>query len=551
MEYSNWDNLVYLLDRPWKDRLWTYQEILLASHPVVVCGTEHLEWSDFEWALLLLRATATYFPSAAIAWESIVFERARVSSTVRPTEPNVLHSLLEHEAFVKKIVVARQVWKTTWPCLLLLLSTTFIVLAAASTYAMNHPGQVVRFRLTNQTTGAFFIFGVPCFIHALNFIIVVVLPMYRAEYRGDIMETAVDDLVGALYQRAATDPRDMAYGIWAILRKRGAQGLPDPTYENNKENQISVIYRQLTVHLTKVTSNLRFLHLAAATRLPKSPSWVPDWSTFKSNTWGDLPGFPGTDIYAIQQVNSSEDKARLKKYRAYQRISIDPTQSILTVLARDTGAIRSYVTFHAIGGALEMEERRAHMENLRGMLQWATWTESIGCKIAATYFTKPGRSPELTPLSAVVTWPSQKDRLSWLKVFSGSKRNNLNTYLTSWMDGAKVPSWFSKFMATQTCLCTFIAETKRKICYVSLSAKPGKFYLLACARETEVDDRVISVCGLPGFIVMRKCGNLDNSVELVSPSLPLGAENNFWHPRITHDGGSIPLERQFVEYNIH
>jgi len=128
VQYVSGADLVYLFDRPWKDRLWTYQEILLASHPVIVCGTEHVQWSDFEWTLLYLRYSFKHFPRAFIAWEAIVFDRGQLQSVNQPAERNVIHTLQEYETIVGKIVsTSRWLWNTAIGLLTVYTTTTLLV----------------------------------------------------------------------------------------------------------------------------------------------------------------------------------------------------------------------------------------------------------------------------------------------------------------------------------------------------------------------------------------------------------------------------------------
>ena len=584
MQYVSGADLVYLFDRPWKDRLWTYQEILLASYPVIVCGTEHIQWSDFEWTLLSLRSSFGYFPRAAIAWEAIVFDRGQLQSINQSAERSVLHTLQEHETILRKIASTRRSIWITAISLLSVYTTTNLLVGVVSVCSRKYPKWRVRFVLERKIENAFMYIGILGVFICLMFICYHLRrsALGYLAYRGDIKETASDDLVGALYQRAATDPRDMAYGIWAILRKRGASDLSAPTYDVAKEAQIPLLYRQLTIHLIQTTSNLRFLHIAAARRLPGIPSWIPDWSTFKSNTWRDVPGYPGTDLHGIAVRNPPGSEERLRKLRARQNLSVHATQSVLTVLAREAGTVRGCVSFYAIkaialetdnlrpsrwnsirhdlmGGfrhrscrvsrRIETNERRAHVQNLRSMLQWADWAQTIGCKIHAIFYAQPTLK-EFVPLSANATWPSQKDRTNWGKTLSGSRRDKLEGYLTLWMDGAKTPRWFQKFMATQNCLCTFIAELERQICFVSGSANPGTFRLLACSDKTKVDDRLLLVCGLPGSIIVRKRGESDNAVEVISPNI-LQDVAAIGKPRNLISRDDAALDDLFVEYHIH
>jgi hypothetical protein len=55
--HTTLEDLANLLNRVWVERIWTYQEILLASNPVVVCGHRHLHWSRLIWGILFLDAS--------------------------------------------------------------------------------------------------------------------------------------------------------------------------------------------------------------------------------------------------------------------------------------------------------------------------------------------------------------------------------------------------------------------------------------------------------------------------------------------------------------
>lgn len=49
------DAICHLLSRPWFDRLWVRQEIILAnSNAIVCCGTKHVAWLSFRCALVAL-----------------------------------------------------------------------------------------------------------------------------------------------------------------------------------------------------------------------------------------------------------------------------------------------------------------------------------------------------------------------------------------------------------------------------------------------------------------------------------------------------------------
>jgi hypothetical protein len=48
------DDLDQLLSCAWTTRIWTYQEVVLASRPFLVCGLSHVAWRQFACALTFL-----------------------------------------------------------------------------------------------------------------------------------------------------------------------------------------------------------------------------------------------------------------------------------------------------------------------------------------------------------------------------------------------------------------------------------------------------------------------------------------------------------------
>jgi hypothetical protein len=52
--HVHWADLRHLIEREWTKRVWTCQEILLASRPVLVCGNAHVPWEGSAKDLLFL-----------------------------------------------------------------------------------------------------------------------------------------------------------------------------------------------------------------------------------------------------------------------------------------------------------------------------------------------------------------------------------------------------------------------------------------------------------------------------------------------------------------
>ncbi|EAA33485.1 hypothetical protein NCU07840 [Neurospora crassa OR74A] len=57
-----------LLDREWLERVWTFQEIVLASNPIIVCGEETIGWAQFQQGLDCLDRMRPSFPSTGSIW---------------------------------------------------------------------------------------------------------------------------------------------------------------------------------------------------------------------------------------------------------------------------------------------------------------------------------------------------------------------------------------------------------------------------------------------------------------------------------------------------
>jgi hypothetical protein len=87
--YSSYDDLSQLLDRDWINRVWTYQEILLASNPVVVCGHAHLSWPEFAIGIIFLEYSGINYGTQGpvirrlSTWSSISWARDHIESQAK------------------------------------------------------------------------------------------------------------------------------------------------------------------------------------------------------------------------------------------------------------------------------------------------------------------------------------------------------------------------------------------------------------------------------------------------------------------------------------
>lgn len=527
--YTYWDDLIQLFDQAWVRRVWTYQEILLASRPVLVCGDSHLAWDDLARGLLFLSDRSVGLRKHVVTWKSIVFDRARLHAPSHFGSGTPSLTLREHENFVKKIHVALRFTRVLIPSLLFVVG---IVLFALGIH------------LTDSRCQAEFMAIVFLGCAAIFACIPLVLDWPLRDFFPEIIPGATNDnLVNGLYERSAKDPKDMGYGMWAILQRRGATGLPSPTYTRDT----GVIYRQLTVSLIQITGSAEFLFLAAAQRQPGVPSWVPDWSARGKHQWTITRDFYERSIpFGPDPIYWLGITKIIKDDRSKQVLSVDQAQAVLTVRARELGSIRLCAPFHQTSETYHDSEKDLHLANLQSMIHCADgpfargFSQTNGALLRQAGQKPPGRSgmgkylPE-TNFSG--------------KYFARARRERLEQTFRRWTEGRETPKWFNvEFLPTFTKMCNLLARADRKFCHASSSGDPDKHYLTACAPHTRVGDRILKVIGLPDAVVVREVPGPGNSIEIMSPvALPT---NLFWWSDF---GRSMmdPNAPGFVEYQIH
>jgi hypothetical protein len=346
-------------------------------------------------------------------------------------------------------------------------------------------------------------------ILSIPHIVVLCLHVYYLQYRAFIERnrghvSADEDLLEGLYSRKATNPKDMAYGMWSILHSLGVTDLQEPSYIMDIEQ----IYHMFTVHLIKITRSLDFLPMAAAQGLPGSPTWVPDWSAVDRHKWTSYGDHPGVN-YIGWSFDALKDMARDRHWeRQEQILLVDEDEAFLTVSAACLGRIQDYAVFHRTSDWIISSEKDLHTENLRNMILCAEWTIDQGYPMARTI---------LTYSAAAITQPSTKSE-NWEKRFHRSQRADLQEMLNRWINQIEVPAWFGEFMRNQVPMCNLLAQQDRKICQAVINNEP---YLTACSHNAQIYDHIIRIKGLPRLLVVRHLtdDHSQRSIKIVSPML--------------------------------
>lgn len=75
-------DLEKIFECTWIERIWTFQEIVMSPHPVVVCGIVQIPWEKFSMStMVLLGMYETSFRTSKVRdWMTVIYARAQVAA---------------------------------------------------------------------------------------------------------------------------------------------------------------------------------------------------------------------------------------------------------------------------------------------------------------------------------------------------------------------------------------------------------------------------------------------------------------------------------------
>ncbi|KAF7512785.1 hypothetical protein GJ744_000352 [Endocarpon pusillum] len=496
-----WD-LEDLLSKDWITRLWTYQEILLASNPIVVCGDWHVPWSSFERSVLFLDNISLDLHGMIMSWTSVALSRERLQKLSLAYSGSEASALETYILFVKKIMNVRY-WYFPIICFFILLGAPGIIYDIFVAVSLNKPKI------------KFFIFILLVLPVCFGIYVIALVSQSRLKYEKLIKE----GFIFGLYYRTATNPKDMAYGMWAILGRGGVANLPTPNYSRDTGD----IYRILTVHLAQMTRSLDLLLLAAAQGVHGQPSWVPDWSAHKKQKWGNLGKLPPTDEHGNHLTNNSVSWEVMPRVKPTAHFEIDETQTILTIRARHIGDISKCLRFQRTSNDFHESEREIHIENLRLMLLCASGQLR---KLVRTSFSRHIINEDWSPKYL-------------LEIFRTDVRSALSErnpqHIESWhsfcikncdKDPSRIISLLfnnQDIFSIQIAMCNVLAEEQRILFYAQKPDKSGRGVFGTCSRNVQVNDQILRFEGVPQLLVVRPQHGARRSVGIISPAVRLTA----------------------------
>ncbi|SCV45633.1 uncharacterized protein FFB14_08767 [Fusarium fujikuroi] len=284
-----------LLNQTWLSRAWTFQEMTLASNPVLVCGRQHIPWLVMHQALTFIQHSAT---------QALVDP---VNGVVSETQRRV-HDGVSHSDSFKKWQALFDVWQTIPRHSRR--SSYWHGSAKDSSHSV-HDGvqdleiakilgfkRFVRLSLGNYfgiVVLSMFALALATSFGVLAFASFSIAPLYfirtLKKYFSDCAQGSktrmyslichpglqpqnyLVALAQAIRDRNSNWPHDRVYAIDSVLRQLGAQP-PTPDYQK----PLGRVYRDTLVSLIEWNPTLITLLVDCGPRLPDAPSWVPDWS---------------------------------------------------------------------------------------------------------------------------------------------------------------------------------------------------------------------------------------------------------------------------------
>ncbi|KAF5008799.1 hypothetical protein FDECE_4939 [Fusarium decemcellulare] len=243
------------LNNNWLHRAWTFQEIALASSPVLVCGNSRLPWKKFIESIQSLTVIA----------DNIRYDHGEKGWKILQEQPFTPSSaLLEWQALV-------QIWlgmsrPSTWNGRLYRsmpdeLSGRTDCSMWEYTYWYKPGEGVKRVRYAAYSVWLAMLAVPICFCYDK-----------QAHIKG---------LVRSIRERQASMPKDRAFSVDGVLRQLGCVP-PDPDHSKS----VGRVYHEFTTTLISwEPSFINFLIDTGGAPLADAPSWVPNFHTIRERSW--------------------------------------------------------------------------------------------------------------------------------------------------------------------------------------------------------------------------------------------------------------------------
>ena len=289
---------------PWFYRGWTFQELILASNPILLCGERVLHWEtllsgvwglkklatidhqqDYRQELLSLPNSFTDILALCNIWiyaqrsthrnKKAVYRRLRGESSFAAYQEryNTLIDIL----WYLKMAVLPYSFIGPWLYLLPGLLEYFGLISGTITWWV----QTILSYLAAVLLGFMY-------VPDLGHLRVDYLKEWKAQWREQQdfpdwidLPSSLPGIISAIRSRLTTNPKDKSYSIYGIL-----SSLDIPLRPADYSKSPGQIFHELTMDLINWNpSSLVLILDAGLPGMPGVPSWVPNWHDLPERVW--------------------------------------------------------------------------------------------------------------------------------------------------------------------------------------------------------------------------------------------------------------------------
>lgn len=274
--------------------MWTFQEGVLASNPILLCGTAVLPWS------VLQRALRCYYNNnepfiqfqsfrsdilqqwlyLGHVWESISRPIQWNDKTLRSLPISTAEAKITVHDYNKKYLDPYQEWGSTKTNTMVLSILRGLMLWAWIPLIF----LTLEIKVFHAEPASI---GLACMmmLTAYGYVILLAVMPVTNKFKPDTILTTNKAnvtlaVVKALRERQAFDPRDKAFALNGILK---AIGVTPSKADFSKP--VGLVYRDLLRDLIAWREDLIILLLDVGPPMPDTPSWIPDWASLQERTW--------------------------------------------------------------------------------------------------------------------------------------------------------------------------------------------------------------------------------------------------------------------------
>lgn len=344
--------------------------------------------------------------------------------------------------------------------------------------------------------------AIPALIHGLI--------KHRRSFKIKSALLISEDLLTGLCSRTAREPKDMAYGMWAVLERGGIGSLPKPDYSANTGD----VFKTFTIHIMQMTQSVEPLLLAALKGLPGQPSWVPDWTAHHILRHKKPRRRRGKLVASLIFPTYSNLERKLEE-KVRGRFTLTEDGTVLKIQGSEIGHITLVARFADTHMDYLDAEKNAHLQNLHLILDYNLLVH--------------------LEINKRLTSPTAKEVSAWVSFCRRHSGRSLNNVLGSLRQRPKI-------FRTHVLMCKILIGNEQAAFRAVYSGQHGYSSSGFCSVLAEAGHHIVRFEGLSTKLVVRTLDFSATSVNIV------GLVHNWSKTtKSSHEDCRPPL----VEYHIH